>query len=135
MAAMNISSTLQVTNLLAVGLLAAWNIGFDKKTEAPWISLDEYQKAHPSERDKRVPVVAVINTVDTTASVSGKVDIGTLPGVEISSPVQIDSRTPVRVEAANLDGLPVHLQKITIGSFEAVPAYLLKKLPDGSLEY
>lgn len=98
---------LQVTNLLAVGLLAVWNIGFDKKTEAPWISLEEYKKASPVDRDKRVPVVAVINTVE----VGGSVDIHRMPSVEIGniSPLEVTTaaRSPLKVSVEDGERIPV----------------------------
>lgn len=137
---------LQIANLLALDLLAVWNLGFDKKTEAPWISLEEYKKASPVDRDKRVPVVAVINTVN----VAGSVDIHRMPSVEISNliplevtsaansplkvsfddgeriPFSIDSSEPLRIAPEDGISLPIRLES---GDFQAapVPVYISGK--------
>lgn len=132
---------LKIANLLALGLLAVWNIGFDKKTEAPWISIEEYKKASPVDRDKRVPVVAVINTVE----VGGSVDIHRMPSVEIGNisplevtsaansplkvsfedgeriPVSIDTSKPLRIAPEDGTSLPIRLESV---DFQATPIHV-----------
>ena len=107
---MNIATTLAAANMIGIGALAWFGSGpTNEQPAAPWISLADYNAAPILERDKFVPVVAVINTVSVVGTVN--LDSGTSVDISNLSPIKTEIVGSVKVEPEDWQGLPVRIEK------------------------